>query len=234
MSGAHDERHRPILRDLVEQGERAREAFDASELAGCGTCRQELDGMLALIGTLESVGEDERVTIRDAGECADAIREARLRVDFEAQIAGRRESGRAPIRARRDRWLTAAAALLLIGIGGAWLWRRWAAPTPDPRLGDPASELSPSAEVMDFRYFHWNVRLPEGGWFVVRVYDGEAPRPSEELTTSRPIRAQEWLPPPAEIETWGERIRWQLELYNGSSDVPEASWVEEAWLSSPR
>ena len=234
MSGPHDERHLPILRELVSESDRAREAFDASDLAACGQCREELEDMLALVATLDAVGDDERSSIRDAAQSADPVREARLRAALRSRIQGAREEARSPERAGRRNRLAAAAAVILIGIAGAWLWTRDAAGDRDPWLGDRAGGLEPVGEVTDFARFHWKVPLPESGWFVVRVYDADAPRPSEQITESIPLRAQEWLPSPVETERWGERIRWRLELYDRSSNIPREAWDAEAWLSSPR
>ncbi len=235
MSDAHEEGHRRILRALVAAGNGTRAAFDASDLATCGRCRQELDGMLALVATLESVGEDERSSLRDAEAFADPVLEARLRSRMERYIKVYPASGPKPMQARKVRQLlVAAAAVLLIGLTGSWLWRRPLGAPSDPWLGGQTYERVPRGEVADFARFQWEVRLPERGWFVVRVYDGAVPGPSEEISASGPLRAQQWLPSEAETERWGERIRWRLELYDGSSDVPQASWVEEAWRSSPR
>ena len=125
--------------------------------------------------------------------------------------------------------LVAAAAALLLAL---FVWQPWrstdsAAPGFDPnvKLGGALEALSPTGNVARYAPWRWRGDLPDGGHFVVRVYDATLAL----VAQSDPIRGTEWTPPNA--QEFPNTIRWTVSTY-GPDDVRQA--IDEASADASR
>lgn len=122
--------------------------------------------------------------------------------------------------------LKLAAALLLLA-SGWWFSQRGlgasngsavgaggGAPSEAPPLvldaGPELRLLSPIGDVENYTRFHWSSQLAPGGWYELRIWDGETedgqPLLQTEVDDPEWIPKAEWQPPPS--------LRWQVREFS--------------------
>ncbi len=219
MSRHDAERHGERLQEVLARGDEARIAFEGSELASCDTCRSFLEATMDTIDRMDALGRFERAE-RDAFEqakldVAPGSAEERVREQVLAQLRGR-----APAR-RRWAWVGAAAAAVLALVAALYVF----APGDGgdggggPMLGDGFELLHPAGAVEgdSFGTFRWSGALPPGGWYKIKVFGETEPGRFDLLDESGRLREPRWAPDPTEEARWPARIRWMLEVYDGSN-----------------
>ncbi|QDU68639.1 hypothetical protein [Engelhardtia mirabilis] len=142
----------------------------------------------------------------------------------------RREAGAPP-------WRTvivvvaAAAALLILPFVD------WAGDAPEsvPQqpvfLGEELRGASPAGEVTSYARFEWDLELPPGWTFELRVYDDTPGSELNLLAAPPPLLESSWNAPAVERD-WPSAIRWTLAQVSRNSAGPEP-YVVRAWRSSP-
>ncbi len=208
----HEARHDEILAELLT-GASPRESFEASELASCAACRELAEAHLGLAGELDAAGGFERAQLAALADDDAAIELGPAEAEFRRRVLrdlGLERQARGGPGALLGLLVAAAAlvALLVVPkmIGGE-------DDDGGPRMGGEKELLAPVEVVPGETYgtFRWRYPLPERGWFLVQVHGEDG-----KITTSPRLRAHEWTPDPEEEASWPDRIRWTLEVYDGS------------------
>lgn len=219
-------RHGATLREILMDAEDVRRSFDASELADCPECREAMEEHMNLLTDLEDLAADERAILAEGDGSAN---EGPLQLG-RAEEALRRhaldDAPEVPNNLRLLRWAGLAAGVLLLVLAGRVLLPPSDGPgpgDPDAVLGTESGLVHPVGPVQAYAPFRWDVELPAGGHFKVRV-EAEGFR----LESER-LYEQEWTP--SDTQDWPTSIRWTLTVHGGSGqDDVAASLVEWASL----
>ncbi|MEQ8765704.1 MAG: hypothetical protein RL885_17400 [Planctomycetota bacterium] len=222
----HDERHLAQLEELLVQSDEPETDFEGSPLSECLECREHLESNLSLMDELDLVGRDEQASLAE-------IEETELRAaDQDLHRASRlfSEISAAPPLTlqdyRRERPRRVVAASLVLVPGALVLVLLWTVLFPthrDPLLGVNPPGFTPAGHADSFARFSWPDTAPKGGWYVLQVFDGTKPGHSAPLTERMRLEESSWTPPP-ESEHWPRRLRWRLEILDGSSADSTLAW----------
>ena len=218
--------HEARLAELLDSEPDVLRRFQASELADCEECRRIAHRHRELVDEFAALGELERDSLARAREVdvPGGRAEAVLREVIERDTAGLRPASGARQLLRFAAVVLALVTLAALGWHGSFGFDPAPASEPDDGalLGERDALVSPRGRVDAFPPFRWNVELPEGGHFIVRV-EGEG------LELESPwLYGSEWSP--AEPVEWPSKIRWTLEVYraSGAGDLAASylGWAE--------
>lgn len=229
----HSEEHETLLPEILAAGD-PREAFEGSELAGCDTCRRELEELLAVVTHLGATGDEVRSTIEDAAALEDGEGETRAEAELRAHLR-RARAERGTRRWRRTALALAAAAavLLLVWIVVPDGSSRNGSPENGPTLGSGAWEAAlPVGEVDAFERFAWRGHELPGGWYDLTILATEPDGRTRTLVEQENLTETEWTPADEESREWPDRIRWRVYVYDSSGRHVD-SLGAECWLRSP-
>ena len=217
----HDPTHAVRLEEILLQAEEPLAALAASELSGCADCRLELEQHQVLESRLARVAAEEAAALAEARRAGPARGAAEQALEAHLGLSSQPSKGRL---LRLAPWLALAAALLI--------WFN----LPEDRQPDfrdlPLDSelvLVPQGVVSSLSEFRWNLPLPPGAWYEVRVHaEGAAGEPGTLLAESGALSEQRWSPEPATVPSWPTRIIWILELRRG----PLETQLLERYVSS--
>lgn len=215
MSAAHNPEHTEQLFELLGGADPRRE-FARSPLAPCRDCARELDELLATQDDLESAARDAREAIEDARDEGPAPGERRVDEFLRRQIALRRPN-------RRGRWrIAAAVAALAAGLALVFLWRQ---PSPIEPVGPPLGaaivlERPVGAAPPSVPQFAWRAELPQGGWYIVRVFDSAK---STQLLDSTELEEPQWTPNTTDASRLPDQFEWCVLVYDSAGRLAASS-----------
>lgn len=229
LGGETDESLKQLLADRPELG---------AHLEDLGEAATSLDEAAQLARSV--LDEVDRETSRVSGGSKDdphhepIARILRERASASAEAAAMREAtaaGGSDAGSRGSRWrwiLLAASVLVLTWIGFESVFapadrrseRGDGRPNAHILLGDgdddaPLTATAPQGPVASVGEFAWasSLSLPIGGYFEVRVYEGEQPLEDRRLHTSRALEASPWILDGAETEGWRGTMCWEVVAY---------------------
>ncbi|MDP6368306.1 MAG: hypothetical protein QF724_11210 [Planctomycetota bacterium] len=226
MNTSHEQGHEDILEailvgDLSPTAPRAKTLLDSCEL-----CRRQLAELQALESLLQQAGAEERATLAEAAECKNApgldsvesvLHSMAGQPTAIPQLVPAPEQGaRRPSPWRLLVGLAAAAALVL-------MLNTLLGPGPEEPplwLGSGNLELiaplGPQASSQAIEAFAWNGPLPPGGWFEIRVLNGET------VVLERRLSTSPWTLTPNEQQELPASFTWEVRTLDASGS-PSAS-----------
>ncbi len=232
LGGETDDSLEQLLTDRPELG---------AHLEDLGEAATSLDGAARL--ARDVLDEVDREASRASGGAKDdphhesiaCILRERATASAEAAAmrgaSGTRGGGRG---SSRWRWILLAASVIAL----AWIGFETVLAPPghevapgnemqgDPiLLGDADSALvaaSPRGVVDAVGEFAWtsSLSLPVGGYFEIRVYEGEQPRADRRLLASRALEVSPWTVEGAETRGWRGTLCWEVVAYVPAATDP--------------
>jgi hypothetical protein len=193
----------PELEDLLQRAVAGDLRDDAPELRRASSAHPafapRLRALRAAQALLDAAADEERLAMAALASVPDETTTAP-----EARPAPRGTRSRSSV----PRTIaTLAAATLVAAI--AWWWSRH-----EPALQFLGGGVTIEALEPDYAAFRFTFRLPAGGWFAVRVVDGE-----RELHQTARTPGPEWRPDPAVRASWPASIRLEVVARDAQGDV---------------
>jgi hypothetical protein len=223
MTTRHEDLHTDVLDRLLVANADPLAAFERSQLSTCEVCREDLEAMLDTEGALAHLGGEVRQTR--------ALAESLGKPDDRERVLRLLESHPATVHARAVSpkwWWLAAAIPLAVGL---WSIRPQAASEPSPLLGSTQkANGSPEGQVATWGSFEWDLELPVGGTFEVRIFDAAAAPDDDPLAQVTQWREPRWTPETSVLRALPNRIGWEVDSF-GADGSHHDSASFEAWLS---
>lgn len=211
MSGHEDVLQRLLVGELDAGTPEARAYLSRHPEAAA-----ELEAMRRVEAALERVAHERETVVREAERLEGAPGEALVE---QVVHDGRRRFASA--RSVLPRLALLAAAGLVL-----FLWHPWSigppteVPPRGPSMGPELRLLAPTGAVDRLEELTWSYSLEPSQVFRVLVYDPDDPltvvADSGELEESR------WRPPRAQVESWPNPLRWEVQVLEEGRSVAVA------------
>jgi hypothetical protein len=154
---------------------------------------------------------EDLAEIRIGDLVPDRLHDERVRAAVGMVVAERQ-------RTRRHRWLAAAAALLVGLVAGWYLLVRTPPAPPDIWLGSDEG-LVPQKIVDQYSPFTWPQARPNGGRFILRIYDvqdsAKGPHLLYDSDEENVIVTSPWQLPVSVEATLPDEVYWEIEVTGG-------------------
>lgn len=219
---AHSPEHEAILSqvllgDLAEDDAKARAVLES-----CSICREQLAAFRDVETRAQAAGEFQRLVLEESEKIVDAPG-----LDQVEAVLGELEDRPNAAPANRVRplpWVVwplsaAAAAIVVLWVSGFLTTEPTTEPSHEILLGVPIQGMEPQGQVGEYGTFRWRHSLPTGGWFVVRVFDAEAPAGTAALQQSKKLFDFQWQPARESEQTWPDSIRWTVQAYSATGQL---------------
>ncbi len=95
-----------------------------------------------------------------------------------------------------------------------------------------AAQFGPQGHNADFRHIHWELEIPDGGLYELRVYDNTGGTRGERLFTVEELEDPEWRPNQAEIEKLTEAVLFEVVCFDTDGQRLERRLSWPAWSVS--
>jgi len=219
MSTPHQRQHELLLRAVVSGDLDERDPALDSVLEECAECREQWEGLAHVRTLLDHTARDEASSLSELDWSRAAPGREVVGAFVRERVAEQEGRRRAPRPWWRRAWVAAAAAGILVsGWIVRWLMPPRAEPGADVMLGDSATDgMTPSGSVDEYTPLSWKLRLPPGGRFELRIWDGATGRARPPFVELRDVQEPHWIPTSAQTRGWPDAILWEVQSIDATN-----------------
>ncbi len=239
-SAEHEELVRRVLLEEVPQADERVHRL----VAGCPRCSTQLKEHAQISAMLNEGGDLEMQSIlREALEMDQFPGDEQVDRVLSSLAAGEPVGtlGGGRWRFRSVAMLAAAAALILAVVLTGGFGEEEPTPERATHLGPTqeagegttsGAQFGPQGHDADFSRVYWELEIPDGGFYEVRVYDNTAGSRGELLITAEELEDPEWRPKKMEREKLTEAVLFEVVCFDAAGQRLEQRLSWPAWSVS--